>query len=76
MKINVELECTPEEARRTMGLPDFTPIHEKYMASLMETMDKGVNPELFEAMLRSWAPMGEAGIGMWRRLFETAGKAG
>ena len=28
MKINVEVDCTPEEARRAMGLPDLTPIHD------------------------------------------------
>lgn len=75
MKVNVEFDCTPEEARRLMGLPDFTPVHEKYIASLMETMDKGVTPELLEQMMRSWAPMGEAGFNAWRKLFEVAGKA-
>ncbi|MFS9605789.1 DUF6489 family protein, partial [Klebsiella pneumoniae] len=25
VKVNVEIDCTPEEARRAMGLPDLTP---------------------------------------------------
>ncbi|MDE0880583.1 MAG: DUF6489 family protein, partial [Sphingomonas bacterium] len=29
MKVNVEVDCTPEEARRAMGLPDLAPIHER-----------------------------------------------
>lgn len=73
MKINVEIECTPEEARRAMGLPDFTPVHEKYVASLVETMEQGVTPEFLETMMKSWAPMGEAGFAAWRKLFEVAG---
>lgn len=76
MKMNIEVECTPEEARRAMGLPDLTPLHDRYVASLMETMEGGMKPEMIESMVRSWAPMGEAGMGMWRRMFETAGKTG
>jgi len=73
MKINVEVDCTPEEARRFMGLPDFTPVHEKYVGNILESMDKGVNPELLETMMRSWAPMGEAGMNMWRKMFDQGG---
>jgi len=72
MKINVEVDCTPEEARRVMGLPDFAPVHEKYISMLMETMDGGVQPEMLESMMKNWAPMGEAGMNFWRRLFDTS----
>lgn len=75
MKFNVEVECTPEEARRVMGLPDFTPVHDKYVATLMESMDGVVAPELLDNVMRSWAPMGEAGMGFWRKMFE-AGRPG
>ena len=76
MKINFEIDCTPEEARRTMGLPDLTPLHDKYLAVMSEAMDGTVRPELMEGMMRSWAPMGEAGLAMWRRLFEHGGNPG
>ena len=70
MKINVEVECTPEEARRLMGLPDFTPVHEKYIAMLTDSMEGKIKPEMLEAVMRSWAPMGEAGMNFWRQLFD------
>ncbi|MGE7206384.1 DUF6489 family protein [Sphingomonas sp. NPDC019816] len=70
MKVNVEIDCTPEEARRAMGLPDLTPIHERYVQMMLDTMESGVKPEMVEAMMRSWAPMGEASMAMWRRMFE------
>ena len=76
MKINVEVDCTPEEARRAMGLPDFTPVHDKYIAMLLDAIDQNPSPEIIDTMMRSWAPMGEAGMNFWRRLFETAGKSG
>lgn len=75
MKINVEVDCTPEEARRFIGLPDFTPVHEKYIASLTNAMDGSAAPELLETMMKSWLPIGgDTGMNMWRKLFETGGK--
>ena len=74
MKINVEVECTPEEARAAMGLPDFTPVHQKYIATLVESMDGTVAPEMLDTVMRSWAPVGEAGMSFWRKMFETAGR--
>lgn len=74
MKINVEVDCTPEEARAAIGLPDLTPVHERYIATLLETMQGNVPPELLESVMRSWAPMGEAGMTLWRNLLESAAK--
>ena len=71
MKLNVEVDCTPEEARRAVGLPDLAPIHERYIAMMLETMGGAVNPEMLETMMKSWAPMGEASLTMWRRLFDS-----
>ena len=76
MKINVEIDCTPEEMRRAVGLPDFTPVHERYVAMLSETVEKGASPEVLETMIRSWAPMGEAGMQFWRGLFENGKQRG
>ena len=35
-------------------------------------MDKGVQPEMLEAVVKSWVPMGEAGMNFWRRLFDAS----
>jgi len=75
MKVTIEVDCTPEEARRTMGLPDLTPLHDRYIAMMQEAMEGSVRPELLENMMKSWSPMGEAGMTFWKRLFET-GKPG
>ena len=76
MKVNVEVECTPEEARRAVGLPDLSPIHERYVAMVLESMNGTVKPELLESMAKSWAPMGEAGMTFWRRMFDGSMKNG
>ncbi|MGP7795744.1 DUF6489 family protein [Sphingomonas sp. CLY1604] len=76
MKVTVDVDLTPEEARRAMGLPDLTPLHERYVGSLLEAMNGQVRPELLENMMKSWAPMSEAGFAMWRQMFEQATSAG
>lgn len=66
MKLNIEIDCTPEEARRFMGLPDLTPVHDKYISGVLQTLEQGVNPEMVEQMVKNWMPMGEAGMNIWR----------
>lgn len=73
MKINLEIDCTPEEARRAMGLPDLTPVHAQYLQRLAELMEGRIQPEAVEAMMRSWAPVGDASLGFWRTMFERTG---
>lgn len=68
MKINVEVDCTPEEARRLFGLPDLTPLHAIYLSRVEKLMDKGITPDLVESMVKNWVPMGEAGLGLVQSL--------
>ena len=70
MKITMNVDCTPEEARRVMGLPDLTPLHDAYLEKMRRLIDEGVTPDTMETMLRAWAPMGDAGMAMWRQLMD------
>jgi len=76
MKINVEVDCTPEEARRFMGLPDLSPVHDKYVSMLVEAIEKQGTPEGFAEMMRGWGSMNDAGVSFWRTMFESANKPG
>ena len=73
MNITVNVDCTPEEARRFMGLPDLTPIHDLYLEKLRTTMEQGITPDSVETLLKAWSPMGEAGMAMWRQMVENMG---
>lgn len=73
MKINVEVDCTPEEARRFMGLPDLTPVHEAYVSQLVDMAKNGVSSDALETMMKSWAPMGDAGFKLWQKMIEGIG---
>ncbi len=75
MKVTIEVDCTPEEARRAMGLPDLTPLHDRYLARMQEAIDSGgISPEAVGTLLKSWAPMNDAGMDFWRTMFSTGTK--
>ena len=38
MKVNVEVDCTPEEARRFLGLPDVSKANEAYVDAALKAM--------------------------------------
>ncbi len=73
MKISVDIDCTPEEARRFMGLPDLSSIHEAYLSKMRVAIDQGLTPDTIQSMMQTWAPMGEAGMTMWRQMLDNMG---
>ena len=70
MNVTVNIDCTPEEARRFMGLPDMTPIHDLYLEKMRQAMTEGVTPDMLESMVKSWGPMGEMGMTAWRQMID------
>ncbi len=38
MKVNIEIECTPEEARSFLGLPDVTALNESLMTEMQKRL--------------------------------------
>ena len=73
MKFTVDVDCTPEEARRFLGLPDLTPVHQAYIDKMQSFVSEGVTPDMVGEMMKSWGPMSDAGMNMWQQMFETMG---
>ena len=70
MKVTVDVDCTPEEARRFMGLPDLSKVHEAYIEQMRKAVTEGVAPDQFVDMMKSWGPMGEGALNLWKTMFE------
>jgi hypothetical protein len=45
MKVTVDVDCTPEEARRFLGLPDLSPVHEAYVEKMKAAVTEGPTPK-------------------------------
>ncbi len=69
MKINVEVDLTPEEARRFFGLPDVSPLQEFAIARLREQMEKGADGTLFPELVRSMVSGGIQSMEAWQSAF-------
>jgi hypothetical protein len=65
MKIEVEIECTPEEARAFFGLPDVRPMQEALMAELQKHMMANLQVMEPEQLFKTWLP---AGLQGWEQL--------
>ena len=58
MKFTVNVECSPEEARRFMGLPDVTPINDKLVEEMGKRMEANLKMMSGENLMSSWMSVG------------------
>lgn len=54
MKINVEIECTPIEARQFFGLPNVEPLQNAAMAQIEKRVLSEMDRFSPDALLKSW----------------------
>jgi len=54
MKVNVEIDCTPLEARQFFGLPDVGPIQTAMMDKLQQQMAANIDKISPEGLMQSW----------------------
>lgn len=57
MKIGITVDCTPEEARTFMGLPDLRPLQDAVLGQMQTQMLDATKAMAPEAILRAWMPM-------------------
>jgi hypothetical protein len=75
MKINVTVDCTPEEARAFFGLPDVKPMQDQLMGDLQERLRKNIQAMDPETMLRTWLPATIKGFEQWQQFLSQLGAA-
>jgi hypothetical protein len=57
MKITVDVDCTPLEARQFMGLPDVEPMQKAAMAQIEKRMMTELERYTPEALFKAWLPL-------------------
>lgn len=70
MKVHVEIECTPEEARTFMGLPDVGKANDIYVDTITKAMKGVSNPEQLQDYAKQLAPMGQVGLKLFQNFVE------
>jgi hypothetical protein len=56
IKIHLDIDCTPQEARSFFGLPDLDPLQRALVARLQERMMAGLDSLDPEALMKTWLP--------------------
>lgn len=62
MKITIDIDCTPEEARVFFGLPDVQPMQKRLMAELEDRLHQNIQDLEPEALFNKWLPLGMQGM--------------
>jgi len=76
MKMHIEIDMTPDEARKFLGLPDVTKLQDKMLAEMEKRMKAAVDVNDPEAMLKAWMPLGGKAFEQFQRLmFDSAARA-
>lgn len=69
MKITVDIDCTPEEARKFLGLPDVRPMQDALMKDLEERMKANLSALDPETLFNTWFPAGVQGFEQMQKMF-------
>lgn len=77
MKINVDIECSPEEARAFFGLPNVAPMQDAVMQEIQDRVMSSMKGADAETLMKTWMPAGVAGLEQMQKLFwQSFGQSG
>ncbi len=71
MKVTVNIDCTPDEARHFFGLPDVKPMQDALMQQIQDRMSANLQAMEPEAMLKTWLPASLQGFEQMQKMFWT-----
>lgn len=70
MKITIDMDISPEEARKLMGFPDLEPLQNAMMEKLQSQMEEYFsNMSDPEAMLNKFMPLGVNAMEQYKNFF-------
>jgi hypothetical protein len=76
MKIRIDIDCTPAEARYFMGLPDLQPMQERLVNEMEQRLRTAAEKMAPDANIQQWFSAWPAGVEEMRRAWEKMMKTG
>jgi len=70
MKMTIEVDCTPEEARRFLGLPDVTSLNAHLIEEMTKRLDANMSMLSPDELMKNWMAMGAGAQEQFRQLME------
>ena len=76
MKVTIDIDCTPEEARAFLGLPDVKPVQEAILAEMQSQAQETMAKMSPDALMKTVFPAGMQGLEELQKMFWSAAGGG
>ena len=72
MKVSLEIDCTPQEARSFLGLPDVSQLNDHMVAEMKKRMDANIAMAAPEELMKNWMAFGGQASEQFMKLMTAA----
>ena len=72
MKVKLEVDCSPKEARAFLGLPDVTGLNDHMVAEMKKRMDANMAMVAPDELMKTWMTFGGQATEQFRKLMTAA----
>ncbi len=69
MKLKLDIDCTAEEARRFLGLPEMQPLQEALLKEVQDRLSANIKAMDPKAMIETWLPATLKGFEQLQQMF-------
>ncbi len=76
MKMTIEVDCSAQEARAFLGLPDVTGLNEKLVEEMQNRMTSNMAMLSPDELMKNWTAFGVGAQEQFRKLMSAAVDAG
>jgi len=76
MKVTIDIECTPQEARTFLGLPNVEGLNDFMIDQMKQRIAQNINQMQPEEILKTWSSFGVQAQDQFMKLMQTAASAG
>jgi hypothetical protein len=70
MKMTIEVDCSPEEARRFLGLPDVSSLNDHLVGEMKKRIDANMSLISPDELMKNWMAFGQGAQEQFRKLME------
>ncbi|MBS0335100.1 MAG: hypothetical protein JSS35_20220 [Proteobacteria bacterium] len=70
MKMTIEVDCSPEEARRFLGLPDVSALNDQLVAEMQKRVEANMALISPDELMKNWMSFGQGAQEQFRKLME------
>ncbi|MFO1069585.1 MAG: DUF6489 family protein [Geminicoccaceae bacterium] len=75
MKFNIVVDCSPDEARRFLGLPELAPMQQRVLEAMEKRLVDAIAATDTATLVEQWMPLGLKGLDQWSSMWSQLAQA-